>query len=549
MTQSLKIDVLISKAKWREYQHKNNKIYIIGFFYDFQDKQVLQKLNIFKKNEFIKFLKKLDGNFSIIIQRKELALVIADRINSYPLTYAKANNTLYISDNGQKLVRKLKLNENDVDYKVTSSFAMSGYTTYNNTIYKNLKSLLPGQFILIEKNNFSCAHYYNWEPWKKLKNNNFKADKIFHLNDKVIKKLINSCHGRQIILPLSAGWDSRFVASGLKHFNYKNVVCVTYGRKNSNDMKIAKQVATTLGFKWIPIEYNKNKIREVYNSKKYKLYKSYCDNLNAIHFMGEYLMLSEIKKNKCIKKNAIFVNGQSGDFISGNHIPFKINNNTNSIELILEEYVLKHNKYWKALLVEKKIKTIKNQLKNQIFKILGKKKLTEKDIKNYGLYETLEFYNRQIKYVINGVRNYEFFNFEWRMPLWDYEYMQYWEKAPFNKKFQQNYFKSTIKKTNWGNVWNDININPNKGIIWYMRVIRLILKIPFFFLGKKKWHSFERKYIEYFLDDLYNYSPWSYRKIFFDKREHYSSVSWYIAEYLEEKKIHWDGEKSHQNKE
>ena len=108
MTQSLKIDVLISKAKWREYQHKNNKIYIIGFFYDFQDKQVLQKLNIFKKNEFIKFLKKLDGNFSIIIQRKELALVIADRINSYPLTYAKANNTLYISDNGQKLVRKLK---------------------------------------------------------------------------------------------------------------------------------------------------------------------------------------------------------------------------------------------------------------------------------------------------------------------------------------------------------------------------------------------------------------------------------------------------------
>ena len=306
-------------------------------------------------------------------------------------------------------------------------------------------------------------------------------------------------------------------------------------------MKIAKQVANALGFKWIQIEYNRNKIRKIYNSKKYKLYKSYCDNLNAIHFMGEYLMLSEIKKNKYIKRDAIFVNGQSGDFISGNHIPFKINKTTSSLELVLKEYIFKHNKYWKVLLTDKK-QIVKTQLKEQISKFLKDKKLEGKTIDMYGLYETLEFYNRQIKYVINGVRNYEFFNFEWRMPLWDYEYMQFWEKAPYEIKFQQNYYKNVIKKTNWGNVWNDFNVNPKKDIIWYFRIIRLILKIPFFFIGKK-WHTFERKYIEYFIDDLFNYSPWEYKKILLDKRKHFSSVSWYIAEYLEEKKIRWDGGK------
>ena len=78
----------------------------------------------------------------------------------------------------------------------------------------------------------------------------------------------------------------------------------------------------------------------------------------------------------------------------------------------------------------------------------------------FGLYEALEFYNRQVKYVINGVRNYEYFGFSWRMPLWDNEYLNYWEKAPYSLKYNQAHYKEAIMKSNWGNVWNDIEINP-----------------------------------------------------------------------------------------
>lgn len=543
MKKVLKTKIIISKKNWRFYSYKNLKIHLIGYFFKFNDTEVIEKLSCFSKNNIIKFLKKLDGNFSIIIEGNNSTLAVADRINSYPLTYARLKNEVYISDNGLNLVKKLKFNENNIDYNISTTFAMSGYTVDNNTIFKGLKSLLPGQFILITKNNFSCFYFYLWQPWKKVKENNFKKEKIFYLNEKIIKKLIKTCDGRQIILPLSAGWDSRFIASGLKHFKYNNVICVTYGRKNSNDMKIAKKLSESLGFKWIQVIYNKNKIRNIYNSKRYKLYKKYCDNLNSIHFMGEYLMLSEIKQNSAVDKDAIIVNGQSGDFITGNHIPIQIGKYTESLDIVLEGYISKHNKYWKSLLTLDKKGTIKKQLKNQIYNLLGTKNITGKNINMFGIYETLEFYNRQVKYVINGTRNYEFFNFEWRMPLWDFEYMRYWEKAPFKLKFQQNYYKKTLKKTNWGNVWKDIGINPKKKIAWYYKIIRFIFKSTFFLVGKEKWYMFERKYIEYFIDDLHNYSPWRYMKIFFDKRQHYSSISWYIAEYLEEKKVQWDGEK------
>ena len=47
---------------------------------------------------------------------------------------------------------------------------------------------------------------------------------------------------------------------------------------------------------------------------------------------------------------------------------------------------------------------------------------------------------------------------------------------------------------------------------------------------------------EYFIDDLKLYTPWTYKEVFLDKRQHFSAISWYIANYLEEKKISWDAQ-------
>ena len=81
-------------------------------------------------------------------------------------------------------------------------------------------------------------------------------------------------------------------------------------------------------------------------------------------------MIYELNKKRLIDKNAIFINGQSGDFISGNHIPDSINNNTNNLNLLLEEYILKHNKYWSTLLNMKQINIVKELLFKQINQIL-----------------------------------------------------------------------------------------------------------------------------------------------------------------------------------
>ena len=513
----------------------------MGNFFENSDEDIINLLKNASTENIKKILKKLDGNFAIYLKTNSFILACVDRICSYPLTYKINNKKLFIADNGSLLEEKLDLKEKNLDYEVTSIFAMSGYIINNNTIYKETYTIEPGEFILFSKNSLLVEKYYQWKPWIKIKNKKFTIKNLISINEKIIKKLISSACGKQIVVPLSGGWDSRFIASGLKHFGYKNVVCVSYGKKNNTDMYIAKKVAMKLGFKWIKVDYTKKKVKEIYNSKDYKKYEKYCDNLNAIHFIGEYLMISELVKKNLIDKDAIFVNGQSGDFITGNHIPKKINEKSVSINQVIREYIIKHNKYWKLLMTEDQKKIVKLHLKEQIIKITSNK---IKNIRMFGLYEALEFYNRQVKYVINGVRNYEYFEFSWRMPLWDNEYLNYWEKAPYSLKYNQAHYKEAIMKSNWGNVWNDIEINSKIKMTLLMKILRFFLKIFFIRLGKESWHSFERKYLEYFFDDLLAYSPWSYTRIFFDKRIHYSPISWYIEDYLKKKNIQWSGKKN-----
>ena len=539
MIDTKKITFLKSKQKWRYYKKYNASFWIIGYFFNFSDLEILKLLGSINKRNIKKKIRLIDGNFSIFVQTINYSFACVDRISSYPLLFSLRKNKIYLADNGKVIEEHLKIKNSDVNLSISTSFAMSGYTIDKSTIYKSVLAFLPGEYLWIENKKYFFKKYYEWQPWKVYDNKYNSTKNLLKLNEKIIKKLIKSVGNKQIVVPLSGGWDSRFIVSGLKHFGYKNVICVSYGKSDNTDMLIAKKVASKLGYKWIKIPYNTDSIRKLYYSNNYKKYEDYCDNLNSIHFISEYFMIYELKKRNLIQKDAIFVNGQSGDFISGNHIPKSINHETTSKKIVIDEYIKKHNKYWNTLINKKYKDLVKNLLKKQINSIMGKKRF--KKINYYGLYETLEFYNRQVKYVINGTRNYEFFGYEWRMPLWDFEYLKYWEKISYKNKCSQKLYRDVIYESNWCDVWKDIELNPKKNINPLMNLVRFFFKAIFIFLGKDKWHKFERKYIEYFTEDLLAYKPWPWKKIYIDNRGHYSPISWYVEDYLIRKRIRWDG--------
>lgn len=54
--------------------------------------------------------------------------------------------------------------------------------------------------------------------------------------------------------------------------------------------------------------------------------------------------------------------------------------------------------------------------------------------------ECFNWQERQSKFIANSVKCYEYFGFEWRIPLWDNEIADYWMRVPARCRYGRNLF-------------------------------------------------------------------------------------------------------------
>ena len=237
--------------------------------------------------------------------------------------------------------------------------------------------------------------------------------------------------------------------------------------------------------------------------------------------------VNKILKDNYLHNDDIIINGNSGDFISGGHVPKIIIGNNKDITLlfeeVFEEHFAKHYGLWQSLLNKENKKIIKDQLFKQIEDNIED---TDINFMAHGIAEFLEYHNRQTKYVINSQRIYDFYNLKWQLPLWDKSFIKFWIDIPLKYKMNQKLYKDTLRDLNMGGVWSEeydteAYVSPK-----WVRVLRIIFKAYFLFVGKHKWHNFEKKYLEYWTDNICGQSILPYKKIINNKNISRHYVSW-----------------------
>ena len=232
----------------------------------------LSKTNIEKISiERIKgMLLKLRGNFSITIKSEYWVFSFVDRIRSFPIFYSK-NSNFIIGNFAYDIKDLLDLKDLKPDKLSLTAFSMSGYTIGNKTLIKEVLQLEAGGFLLFHDDKIYTDYYYSYSPWKikndsktKIKNN--LSDVIIT----VIEDMYKNVDGRQIVVPLSAGYDSRLIVSTLKEIGVKDVVCFSYGRKNSFESKTSKEIARKLGYRWVNVPVTIKSQKFFFESHVYK---------------------------------------------------------------------------------------------------------------------------------------------------------------------------------------------------------------------------------------------------------------------------------------
>jgi len=165
------------------------------------------------------------------------------------------------------------------------------------------------------------------------------------------------------------------------------------------------------------------------------------------------LYIYEMIKNGKIPEDSIVITGNSGDVVEGNDVcmSFKEGEDYDEkqvLEAILKQhYLLQGEKYQKQKIFESFIKTV----------IGSKKKYNYIEAQN-----TFEFFNwraRQAKYVVNDVVNFnDILGLDWRLPLWDNEFVDFWLSIPLNLRYKRKLYYLYVKEEKLPTA-NNINLN------------------------------------------------------------------------------------------
>lgn len=474
------VEILLKNNKGFKWLNNQDGISFKGYFKTnnhFFNSNTSSYIGIeFKERDaFLHFLKETNGCFSIVKEDEKYIFAAVDRVRSIPLFYSQKNNNFYLSDDA-RWVRD-KVNDQHMDEISKTEFMFTGYVTGRDTLYPNVKQLQAGEYLIYDKEikklvtkryfQFRHSDFYD-ATIEELVN---LLDQV-HVN--VFKRLIESLNGRTAVVPLSGGYDSRLIVVMLKRLGYENVICFTYGKEGNRESIISKKVADSLGYKWIFVPYTKDRWRNWYSSLEKQEYFKYADGLSSLPHIQDFIAVSELKKQKLIPSNSVFIPGHTGDFVAGGHIPVNfINISEVKNNQLVREIVKKHYSLWSFKNLDDNLKL---KFREKIFNIIPNR-TTYSNEKAADLFECWEWAERQAKFICNSVRVYDFFDYEWRMPLWDNEIIEFWSKINIiNRIGRKLYFEYV---SNMQNEYKDIDISSPQINTLKKRLITFIKKIPF----------------------------------------------------------------------
>ena len=196
----------------------------------------------------------LNGFFSFVHIRENEIIAAVDRVRSIPIFYGTTNNKVYLSDDAEWV--RLQVGDSEMDPVARDEFQLTNYVTGKDTLFPNVKQLQAGELLRItctdKEPNVQTYRYYSFthtepEEWEEPT----LREELGRVTEAAFQRLIQYADGRQIVVPLSGGYDSRLIVAMLKRLSNRThtvytgftICCLD---KNTT---ITRAVATQVKFK------------------------------------------------------------------------------------------------------------------------------------------------------------------------------------------------------------------------------------------------------------------------------------------------------------
>ncbi len=395
------------------------------------------------------------GFYAFIAESATHVVASVDRVRSHPVFFSMIGNRFLVSNSARAIKAQCGLSR--FDPASLTEFRMTCWSSGNTTTLENLFQLQAGEFLIYVKASGELVrkrYYIFYSPTENDASRDQLIEQLDIIHDRIFNAIVERANGRPIWVPLSGGWDSRLIVSKLAKLKYGNIQTFSYGVRGNYETRLARRVAERLHLPWFEIPISGSNHKEYYWSEKRRHYFEYADGLCSLPFMQDISVLQELRERGKLPRDAIVINGQSGDFITGGHIYPEQMVDDLGMEGVIRSLLDHHYIMWQNLSTPKNLKLMEGRLRHALEELI---RLAPGMSANARMAECWEWQERQAKYVVNGQRAYDFLELDWELPLWENDYLDFWAGIPMALRYQQNLYKDCLRQTGYRDVFNFVS--------------------------------------------------------------------------------------------
>ncbi len=452
------------------------------------------------KAAILEFVHSQNSTFALAFISRSFVIACVDHVRSIPLFFQVNDDQFALGSNPILFSSKRALSN---DKNLVAEFLLTGYLHGKATLSPDIQCLEPGEILEWDFKSKTVAidQYFSYFPQSSYYKRNF--NELFEEFDVVLNEIFSDLYSRKqnlpIWIPLSGGLDSRLIlAKSLEH-GFEDITTFSYGTSGNHEIGKARTLTRELGVRWhcwpaTSARYSRN----LFAHDDRRKYVDYSAGLQATPVYLDYEAITGMRRAELIPDHACVINGYSGDFLFGGHIPETFAFDP-SLNTLVDAVLSKHCSHFNLDVFPDALARIRDNLVDQ-FSTLSDINTLETIA---AAYENWEWRERQPKAVINGQRLYEFYGLDWALPFWDKRLLLFWAKIPVQWKINQQFHVQYLKKYNYLGMFAKLR-SENKVWPTGRPYVPLLLRVIHLLFGRRTHDAvYERAfYYGYFHNQL-----------------------------------------------
>jgi len=432
--------IKLSEGVWSE----SGSVFVRGHTY--YEQEYVDSAGIIKyiqdvesAEELSSLLEEFNGFYSVVIDHDDKTMVASDRMRTGPVLYSTTDEQLLITDDCGWILSEIGKQNRSALSEV--EYERCRLVTGSNTLYEGISQLQSGEVVVINKSTGEVSHHqHHVHTTSSEEYDGEDIEQKFETKlERAFDRLTRAAAGRQIVVPLSGGYDSRLIALMLKKSGYENVLTYSDKSSGSGDADLAEEVADNIGLPWTTVELTHSDWHSFYNSEKWCEYFERASYLGSLPQPTHVLTLEKLLDRGEISQDAIIVPGHSAlDTMKAT--PPKLEGQTElNLGELTDQIISQHFKY------NTHVQIPENQLSDRVSDSI-QENTSNSPTSSVEAFERWRLKERRTKLIVNGNRAFDFVGLNWWIPLEDKELYEFWKMVPMEEKRHRSFYEDYIEE-------------------------------------------------------------------------------------------------------